>query len=502
MKYSYLTLISLVLFVLVGCAGSEQSNLLSVADTTLNKWAQESNTPFQKPRYQIISSDGTFATVEILAELRRDINEPWVERRAIVECRNINNVWQCDDRINFSNEDQQVVRATNTAAQATFEIVQTQSAERIATATAQMEEFVENSSGLIAFTAIFQEERDVVFSQLYIYDPVLQEVNNIFETDAFVAGVSWSPNAQKIVFMVEQDYSGQVFIIDVATREIMQISRPNESAGWAQWSPDGSKIVYAVGQLGADTKIVVASADGSGHQELVHDTEQPIGIPQWSPQGDAISFQEMADGHPVLYVIDSDGRNMRKIPLKFDSYFSEQNSLVIMSRDWSPDGRQVSLLVYDYSQESLGKSFIVNIENGELELITKPSDEILVQGWSPDGSGLYVNLPQSANNISPGFYIVSTNFEEYTLLAEGSTNYFFDPSQPKECSISPDGSQLLVVDDSGYPRVIDMNTKQLTYFTNIMAGVGDFNSAINVKVDELGSGENMRVDLYSVCWSP
>ena len=100
---------------LVGCGGSgtkvglpngvEQPGSKTPAQAAslmLDSWAQQEAIPYRDPRYEVLSTDGTFARVRITTELRESAVQEWLSKQAIVECRSINSQWQCVGAIDFS----------------------------------------------------------------------------------------------------------------------------------------------------------------------------------------------------------------------------------------------------------------------------------------------------------------------------------------------------------------------------------------------------------------
>lgn len=85
------------------------------------------------------------------------------------------------------------------------------------------------------------------------------------------------------------------------------------SERYAAWSPDSKKIAYAAFTgIGNNWEIYVMNDDGSGKIQLTNHPEQDS-RPTWSPDGTAIAFYSNRDGPGRIYIMDSDGANVRSI---------------------------------------------------------------------------------------------------------------------------------------------------------------------------------------------
>ena len=101
------------------------------------------------------------------------------------------------------------------------------------------------------------------------------------------------------------------------------------------WSPDGDKWVFADVQ-----GIRVQTLDGSVSYEITHDAKDTS--PIWSPDGDQVAFVRRQHDHWEVYVVDADGRNLRRLtdtPNKPNGQVGNSASPA-----WSPDGNYIAFL--------------------------------------------------------------------------------------------------------------------------------------------------------------
>ena len=110
---------------------------------------------------------------------------------------------------------------------------------------------------------------------------------------------SWSPDGRHIAFAC----GNAICVIgsDGSNRRYLP------ETGWSDspsWSPDGRHIAFVYDPVG-DPEIYVMGSDGSNLRRLTTDGDSP----SWSPDGRHIAFASSRDGNREIYVMDSDGNN-------------------------------------------------------------------------------------------------------------------------------------------------------------------------------------------------
>jgi phosphonate transport system substrate-binding protein len=111
----------------------------AAAQRSFDSWAKERGTPYRDPEFTVLESDGVFADVRLVVDLRDSADSDWEECEAEIECRKVGDEWQCDYKFDFQwteaqwqrKEEQDAATATARAATATA---------RSATATAEAAE--------------------------------------------------------------------------------------------------------------------------------------------------------------------------------------------------------------------------------------------------------------------------------------------------------------------------------------------------------------------------
>ncbi len=197
-------------------------------------------------------------------------------------------------------------------------------------------------------------------------------------------GVEFDVNREKLI--------GEPFWI---TRGDHQIVRPELSA-------DGKQFVMRVPRRTQDD-IVVVSRDGANWRDLTNDKFFDR-YPRWSPDGKKIAFVSDRGGGYEIWMIDTDGTNIRQIT--FGSMAGTSFPL------WSPDGKQllfrtnrVSYLV-DLSKSWQDQTPIA------LPPQDNPEDYFVAWDWSPDGQKLAGTFSGSTGTGIGSFSFETRQYEK------------------------------------------------------------------------------------------
>ena len=103
-----------------------------------------------------------------------------------------------------------------------------------------------------------------------------------------------------------------------------------------QFSPDGGRIAFSSVRSGDLEEIWLASADGSGAEQLTHGPGTRQTLPAWSPDGLQIAFESTgANGRADIWVIPAKGG----VPRKVTTDPGEENAPT-----WSRDGKRIYFL--------------------------------------------------------------------------------------------------------------------------------------------------------------
>jgi Tol biopolymer transport system component len=177
---------------------------------------------------------------------------------------------------------------------------------------------------------------------------------------------AWSPDSRWLAYrtpsgiLVAQEVAGSGFV------------RLAEGAWSAAWSPDGSRIAYSAGDISGrdrrDLDVYVVDADGRNVRRVAGG-ERPQSEQQWSPDGSRIAFlTQRAAGQPfVLAVVRADGSTLRRYDRAQAGTFA-----------WTPDSRAIV-----YARAGGQGLIYLDLATGRGRRITSFGDSPAV---SPDGT--------------------------------------------------------------------------------------------------------------------
>ena len=77
-------------------------------------------------------------------------------------------------------------------------------------------------------------------------------------------------------------------------------------------APQTPKIVFPLIDDGGNSEIYLMNTDGTEQVRLTHNKASDVS-PMWSPTGEQILFASNRDGVRDLYLMDTDGKNVKRI---------------------------------------------------------------------------------------------------------------------------------------------------------------------------------------------
>lgn len=168
--------------------------------------------------------------------------------------------------------------------------------------------------------------------------------------------VAWSPDGETIAF-----FNGRgIDLFDIATSVVTSLTGQGIALAW---SPDGSQAVIVRKSVARTGSLVRMEADGSGVVTLRAGFENSSGAAAWSPCPEITWVDsEIESINPFdierqsfVYVMDSDGSNLRKFPVPLGGSGASS---------WSPDCSKIAFAPH-------GQIQIINADGSGLRTLIR-----------------------------------------------------------------------------------------------------------------------------------
>lgn len=198
--------------------------------------------------------------------------------------------------------------------------------------------------------------------------------------------------------------------------------------------PRGTMLV--VSGTGSASEIYAVRPDGSGQQQLTHNTVLD-GDPDWSPDGRQIVFVSAVDSEPGaparrrdVYLMIADGSGAHRL-------FQAAGGAGAAHPRWSPDGSQISFDSFDPAVGGF-QPYVMNSDGSNVKLVRAMPGENFGLEWSPDGTRFLF-----LSNRGPRFV-----WTLHIMPADGSSDQQLSDDAACQSNVgraaqwSPDGSHI------------------------------------------------------------
>ena len=285
----------------------------------------------------------------------------------------------------------------------------------------------------------------------------------------------FSPDSQTLAFTRSRGSAGgasDIYLVPMSGGEPKRLTFDNRAVEGLAWTSDGREIVFSsdregvnslwrVSTSGGDPEALglggnarhldiqgdllayvfaindddiwrmdgpASATPGASPTELIDSNRQDL-FPQFSRDGQRITFASNRSGYWEIWVCDSDGSNPSQLT-SFETSSDRPN--------WSPDGRQV---VFETQVEGQSEIFVARVSGGLPRRLTESDSDDRAPTWSKDGDWIYFG-----SNRSGAFQI-------WKIPAQG------------------DGEAVQVTRNGGYTAFESLDGKYLYYHKNDPPGI-------------------------------
>ena len=262
-------------------------------------------------------------------------------------------------------------------------------------------------------------------SQIAVFDFDSGGVERVMVNGFVEEEPEWSPDGAWILFDSDREGSRDLYVVRVDGTGLKQLTDSGAKEDHGAWSPDGKRIAYQH-EAGGNTDVYVMNADGSGKRRLT-DHAARDGWPDWSPDGERIVFSsDREGGKRSIYVMNGDGTGQRRLLRGLVDGNGTDPA-------WSADGGWIA-----FGSDHFGASdlFVMRSDGSDVRRVvgTLYNDERPV--WSADGDGLIY----SRVNQRTGLFEV----REYRLDSDEDRRVSPEGIGMTRADVSRDGGRLLV----------------------------------------------------------
>ncbi len=207
-----------------------------------------------------------------------------------------------------------------------------------------------------------------------------------FYDQGVVGGLAWTTDSQTIIYTSETGGSPSLWKISMfgGTPERLSVG------GVDVFYPTIAANRLAFTQMHGGTPVYQIEVPNSTHPSsgairLIASTRSNYS-PQFSPDGESITFESDRSGTHEVWVCRRDGTNPTQLT-NFDGPHAG-------SPRWSPDGKQI---VFDVHASNIGHIYIVSVEGGPPRRVTSETVDEGLPTWSRDGKWIYFCSNRSGN---------------------------------------------------------------------------------------------------------
>lgn len=217
---------------------------------------------------------------------------------------------------------------------------------------------------------------------------------------------SWAPDGSAVAFAaIGGGGDSDLFLALVDEDGVLPLLEAEGSDDRPVIAPVGTKVAFISDRDGDEFDIYVIDLDAGGLITRLTDFADRDSSPTWSPDGTQIAFRRRTDGNSDIFVMNSDGTDVRQLTNSpaFDG-----------DPAWSPDGTEI---LFTSDRAGNFDIWVMNADgSGQVALTDHPGDDEYPT-WSRDGE--YIAFQSSRHGVTQ-IWVMSWDGSQQSLLALGA----------------------------------------------------------------------------------
>ena len=199
-----------------------------------------------------------------------------------------------------------------------------------------------------------------------------------------IRGLNWTADGRGLIFSADHRGSFQLNVINRNGGEVKNIPADTASAAEPSPFPNGNQLAYVEVSENWNIWRAPLTAHGIGKPVLFLSSTGRTHSPSISLDNRSVAFVSDRSGAPEVWVIDSDGQNMRQL-----THFGGP---WLGGISWSPNGQDIT---FDARPRGHSGIFTLSLHGGEPKALAENSFEERRPFWSRDGRSIYFNSNRS-----------------------------------------------------------------------------------------------------------